>query len=91
MRVLADSTAAGSPTSSLSDMSHKLRQQLVAAGVLKPHEGLLRFTQDYVFDSPNRAAEIVCGGAVNARISWLHEGSQQTLGNYLNEQAAGLG
>ncbi|MGI4872568.1 MAG: type I restriction enzyme HsdR N-terminal domain-containing protein [Janthinobacterium lividum] len=86
MRVLAGSTAAGSPTSSLSDTGQKLRQHLITSGILQAYEGLLRFIQNYEFDSPNRAAEIVCGGAVNARIAWLQEGSQQTLGSFLAGQ-----
>lgn len=82
MRVLAGSTA-GPASSSLSPTGERLRQQLAAAGILQPHENLLRFTQDYEFDSPNRAAEVVCGGSVNARLAWLAEASGQTLGSYL--------
>jgi hypothetical protein len=48
---------------------------------------LLRFGQDYEFDSPNRAAEVVCGGSVNARISWLRTSDGQTLASYLANQA----
>jgi hypothetical protein len=88
MRVLAGSTAAGSPSSSLSAAGYELRQHLLQTGVLRPHEGVVRFAQDYEFDSPNRAAEVVCGGSVNARISWLRAGDGQTLGSYLASQAA---
>ena len=88
MRVLAGSTAAGSPTSSLSAKGHELRQHLLQTGVLRLHEGGLRFAQDYEFDSPNRAAEVVCGGSVNARIAWLRASDGQTLGNYLASRAA---
>jgi len=88
MRVLAGSTAAGSPSSSISATGYELRQHLLQTGVVRPHEGVLRFTQDYEFDSPNRAAEVVCGGSVNARISWLRPGDGQTLGSYLASQAS---
>jgi hypothetical protein len=88
MRVLAGSTAAGSPSSSLSAAGYELRQHLLQTGVLRPHEGVVRFAQNYEFDSPNRAAEVVCGGSVNARISWLRAGDGQTLGIYLASQAA---
>jgi hypothetical protein len=87
MRVLAGSTAAGSPSSSISATSYELRQHLVESGVVRAQEGVLRFAQDYEFDSPNRAAEVVCGGAVNARISWLRTTDNQTLGSYLASQA----
>ncbi|MDO7887599.1 DUF4357 domain-containing protein [Hymenobacter cheonanensis] len=82
MRVLAGSTA-GQASGSFSAAGQRLRQHLVETGVLRPHEGLLRFAQDYEFDSPNRAAEAICGGSVNARIAWLEAASGQTLGSYL--------
>ena len=88
MRVLAGSTA-GPASGSFSPAGQQLRLQLAAAGILRPHEGLLRFTQDYEFDSPNRAAEVVCGGSVNARIAWLAEADGQTLGSYLAGLASG--
>jgi hypothetical protein len=87
MRVLAGSTAAGSPSSSISAAGYELRQHLLQTGVVRAHESVLRFVQDYEFDSPNRAAEVVCGGSVNARISWLRTTDGQTLGSYLASQA----
>lgn len=86
MRVLAGTTAAGSPSSSISATGYELRQHLLQTGVLRPHEGVLRFAHDYEFDSPNRAAEVVCGGSVNARIAWLRASDGQTLGSYLASQ-----
>ncbi len=83
MRVLAGSTAAGRVSSSISAAGYELRQHLLQTGVLRPQEGKLSFDQDYEFDSPNRAAEVVCGGTVNARVAWLRAGSGQTLGSYL--------
>jgi len=83
MRVLAGSTAAGSPSSSFSEAGQRLRQHLLETGVLRPHEQHVRFAQDYEFDSPNRAAEVVCGGSVNARMAWLREADGQTIGSYL--------
>jgi hypothetical protein len=88
MRVLAGSTATGTPSSSMSGNGYELRQHLLATGVLRPHEDVLRFAQNYEFESPNRAAEIVCGGSVNARISWLRASDGQTLGSYLASPAA---
>jgi hypothetical protein len=87
MRVLAGSTAAGSSGSSISATGYELRQHLLQTGVLRSHEGVLRFAQDYEFDSPNRAADVVCGGSVNARIAWLRAGDGQTLGSYLAGQS----
>lgn len=86
MRVLAGSTAAGSSSSSISATGYELRQHLLQTGVVRAHEGMLHFVQDYEFDSPNRAAEVVCGGSVNARISWLRATDSQTLGSYLANQ-----
>lgn len=83
MRVLMGSTAAGRVSSSISAAGYELRQHLLQTGVLRPHEGKLHFDQDYEFDSPNRAAEVVCGGTVNARLAWLRAGSGQTLGSYV--------
>ena len=83
MRVLAGSTAAAGASSSSSATGYELRQHLLQTGVLRPYEGVLRFAQDYEFDSPNRAAEVVCGGSVNARIAWLRADNDQTLGSYL--------
>jgi hypothetical protein len=88
MRVLAGSTA-GNPSGSFSEAGQRLRQQLLDTGILRPHENLVRFAQDYEFDSPNRAAEVVCGGSVNARLAWVAEATSQTLGSYLAGRAAG--
>jgi hypothetical protein len=89
MRVLAGSTVAGTTSSSFSESGHKLRQLLLQTGVLQAHAQLLRFTQDHEFDSHNRAAELVCGGSVNARVAWQHASDGQTLGSYLAEYPAG--
>jgi hypothetical protein len=88
MRVLAGSTVAGSPSSSISATGYELRQHLLETGVVRAHEGMLHFVQDYEFDSPNRAAEVVCGSSANARISWLRTTDDQTLGSYLASQQA---
>ncbi len=83
MHVLAGSTATVRVSSSISAAGYELRQHLLQTGVLRACGSKLRFDQDYEFDSPNRAAEVVCGGTVNARIAWLRAGSGQTLGSYL--------
>lgn len=88
MRLLAGSTA-GNPSGSFSEAGQRLRQHLLDTGILRPYESLVRFAQDYEFDSPNRAAEVVCGGSVNARLAWLEEASGQPLGSYLAGRAAG--
>ena len=87
MRVLAGSTIATDPTSSFSNTNHKLRQYLLATGIIRLHLGSVCFTQDYEFASPNQAAVLVCGGAVNARVAWLREDTQQSLGSYVAEHA----
>lgn len=48
-----------------------MRQELLKLGVLdKTAEGLLRFTKDYIFKSPSRAAAILIGGNANGLLWW---------------------
>jgi len=48
----------------------KMRQDIIARGVLKPEGDHLVFTQDYTFNSPSLAAAIVIGGSANGRVEW---------------------
>ncbi len=69
----------------------QLRQNLVGDGVLIREEKLLRFTQDYTFNSPSLASCVVLGSSSNGRTDWkdkdgrtlkqIQESETQTTGN----------
>lgn len=51
------------------------RARLIQEGVLaNSSDGLLRFTQDYTFDSPSAAAVVVAGTPLNGRHYWKLKG-----------------
>ncbi|WP_437728176.1 GIY-YIG nuclease family protein [Sorangium sp. So ce861] len=63
---------------SLGDSSRALRKYLRDAGVLAPADGnpnLLRFTQEYAFDSPSKAASVMSGTGLNGRVAWKVKGA----------------
>jgi hypothetical protein len=76
--VQTGSTARSKEVESLGDGSRALRRTLRETGVLVPNDAsgtLLRFTQDYAFDSPSAAAAVVSGTGLNGRAHWkLKEG-----------------
>ncbi len=47
-----------------------LREELLNTGVLVSDAGVLRFTQDYRFNSPSTAGGVLIGGAINGRTEW---------------------
>jgi Domain of unknown function (DUF4357) len=48
----------------------KLRADLLASGVLVQEGNALRFTQDYTFNSPSQAADVVLARSSNGRLDW---------------------
>lgn len=48
----------------------RLREGLIANGVLVERNGHYEFAQDYPFDSPSAAAAIIRGRSANGRIEW---------------------
>lgn len=50
--------------------SIRLRQDLIANGVLKRDGNVFRFAQDYIFSSPSSASDLVLGSVTNGRTSW---------------------
>lgn len=48
----------------------RLREDLVRSGHLVAEGDQLRFTDDYVFDSPSTAAAVVLGRSANGRTEW---------------------
>jgi len=55
-----------------------VHQKLLADGVLKEHQGKLRFAKDHLFNSPSGAAGAVLGGSANGWITWKNS-SGKTL------------
>jgi hypothetical protein len=71
--VQAGSTIASATGSSLIRSLEELRRDLIDRGVLTENRGVLRFTQDYVFNSPSTAAALILGRSANGRIEWKDE------------------
>lgn len=60
-------------------------------GVLVPVSGqpLLRFTQDYPFDSPFAAAAVVADTPLNGRVYWKLKGDGTTYKDWQERQVTG--
>lgn len=84
--VCAGSSAVKESTPSLRPTICELREQLLSSGVLTKEEELLRFTQDYTFDSPSMAACAVLGRQSNGRKEWK-DSSGKTLKDLQVEEA----
>ena len=77
MLVVAGAVVATEATASLSTASVTARQQLVAEGLLQMHDEQLVLTADYLFNSANRAAEVIVGRSVNGQLAWKHPSGRQ--------------
>ena len=84
-RVFKDSIARAAEVKSIHTWLSELRADLQKNGVLANHHLGLRFTQDYVFDSPSAAAGVLLGRATNGRTEW-RSSDDKTLKS-LQEQA----
>jgi hypothetical protein len=76
------STARAEEVASLGEGSRAIRKALRDEGVLvgvEAQPGLLRFTQEYAFDSPSGAAAVVTGASLNGRIAWKVKDKDQNL------------
>jgi hypothetical protein len=83
------STARTVEVNSLGDNARKLRSTLRANGVLVPVNGnpqLLRFEQEYAFDSPSAAAAVVSGTGLNGRMAWKVKGQNITYKAWEEQQ-----
>ncbi len=58
--------------------SIRLRDDLIANGVLVRDGNVFRFAQDYIFRSPSSASDLVLGSVTNGRTSWK-DASGRTL------------
>lgn len=79
--VRAGSLARASEVGSLRAGGRAMRKRLRDSGVLVPGEGsppVLRFTQEYAFDSPSAAATVVAGAETNGRTAWKVKGTEET-------------
>lgn len=74
--VLQGSTAVINDRNSAQPALKKMKASLIENGILKKHsdEGLLEFTDDYIFNSPSYAAAAIAGGAENGRKQWKYRG-----------------
>ncbi len=77
MLVEAGAVAATEATASLSAASAAARQQLVTEGLLQMRGVQLVLTADYLFNSANRAAEVIVGRSVNGQLAWKHPSGRQ--------------
>ncbi len=64
----------------------ELRSDLLKSGVLILESTLLRFTQDYTFNSPSLASAVVMGRSASGRTDWK-DGSGRTLKQIQEAQA----
>jgi len=66
-----------------------LYEQLCADSVLVDNgQGKRRFAADYAFSSTSAAAAVVAGRSANGRISWKLENTNQTYGDWQDEQVS---
>jgi hypothetical protein len=83
------STARVKEVDSLGDGSKAIRKALRQQRVLVPVDGapsLLRFTQEYEFDSPSGAAAVVSGTGLNGRTAWRVKGADLTYKEWQERQ-----
>jgi hypothetical protein len=88
------STARVTEVPSLNDSGRRTRQALRDNAVLVPVAGnsqLLRFEQDYAFDSPSAAAAVVSGTSLNGRAHWKVKGQNLTYKAWEAQQLAAGG
>jgi hypothetical protein len=89
--VRAGSLARGKEVDSLGDGSRVLRRNLRDVGVLIPDAtsaSLLRFTQEYAFDSPSAAAAVVSGTGLNGRVAWKVKGTGTSYKEWQEQQVS---
>jgi hypothetical protein len=92
--VKSGSFARAREVDSLGDGSRALRKTLRESGVLVPVKGnpaLLKFTQEYGFDSPSGAASVVCGTGLNGRITWKLVGTAMSYKDWQEKQVSAAG
>jgi hypothetical protein len=92
--VKAGSLARTKEVDSLGDGSKMIRHMLRENGVLVPADGntaLLRFAQEYAFDSPSAAAAVVSGTGLNGRAAWKVKGVGISYREWQEKQVSAAG
>ncbi|HAV87588.1 MAG TPA: DUF4357 domain-containing protein [Pseudomonas sp.] len=85
--VKAGSVARREVNPSLQAGSKRLREELLANGVLIAAEGGLKFASDHAFSSPSGAAGLISGSPTSGRANWK-TATGLTYGDYLAALAA---
>lgn len=87
-KVLQGSIARAAEVESASDAIRASRQQLLADGSVEPTPDgkMWRFVKDVPFSSPSAAASAVYGGSVSGPSNWKHHLTNQTYGEWRQEQ-----
>lgn len=92
--VMQGSTARVTEVESLADYRRALRKRLRDSGVLAPDAGddkLLVFSQDFRFESPTAAAEVVAGNPLSGPAHWKVKGKKGLSYKDWQEQQLGIG
>ena len=81
--VLGGSLARKESTASIQAYMVRIRQELVATGVLEEITGgQYRFTENYAFGSPSTASGVIAGRPSNGRREWKVKNTGQTYGEW---------
>lgn len=64
----------------------KIRDKLIATGVIRVSEGNAKFIENYAFSSPSAAAAVVLGRASNGRQEWHLSGTDRTYADWEEKQ-----
>ena len=71
---------------SIGSSYHKLRETLIASGVLEVNETKSIFKEEYAFSSPSAAATVITGRPANGRTKWKLKGTNKTYADWEAEQ-----
>jgi hypothetical protein len=71
--VFKDSQARIDSVPSCHEYLINLRQKLVQSEILREENGVLKFMQDYIFNSPSTAGGVVLGRSTNGWVQWKNE------------------
>ena len=64
------STIASTLAPSIAEQREKLISKLLAENIVVKENALYKFAQDYSFNSPSAAADLVCGYSTNGWMAW---------------------
>lgn len=85
--VITGSKARKTQAASLQPTYKNLREQLIKNGILvSADDQFYQFTQDYAFNAPTAAAQVVCASSANGRTFWRHKLLDQTFADWQDAQ-----